>query len=386
MKTRKNIYLISMTFLTMLLFAITDGGRGILMPAYKETFNVTDSAAGILFTMSSFAYFIGSYIGSIICQKIGQKPVILGGIVIAGLGVFSASLTMAFWQLVVCFVITNIGFSIMSIGMNTLIPLMPALYLGVLMNLLHFFYGLGSAITQRTTGLMLSAGISWRDILLYFSIGYIIIFILYAFTTPPNKHIAPEPHETKIHHWKLLIIASVSLAFYVAAEIQTANWLFNYYQLGLNIDTKTGSLYVSLFFAFFTVGRLFGGFVAEKLGYLRSVTITMIISLILYTTGIILGRSGMLIIAISGLFFSIVFPTMILVIQQMFKNSASKATGIATMVASIMTMTSGVGIGISNDNFGVKTTIYFIPLALIISILLMIPIKKYVNKYKLNIK
>ncbi len=386
MKSPKNIYIITMTFLTMLLFAITDGARGILVPAYKATFGVSDSSIGILFTMSSFAYLIGSYIGSIICQKIGQKPVILAGIVIAGLGLFSASHTTAFWQLVICFVITNIGFSIMAMGMNTLIPLMPTLYLGVLMNLLHFFYGLGSTITQRATGLMLATGISWRNILFYFSMGYIIIFILYSLTTPPHKHVAKEPHESKIHHWRLLIIASISLAFYVAAEIQTANWLFNYYQLGLNIDTKTGSLYVSMFFAFFTAGRLFGGFVAEKIGYLRSVAFTMIISIILYTTGIILGTSGMLIIAISGLFFSIVFPTMILVIQQMFENSASRATGIATMITAIMTMSSGIGIGMSNDHFGVGVTIYFIPIALVISVLLIIPIKKYLSEYQIEIK
>ncbi len=377
MRNKRNIYTLIMTFLAMFLFAITDGARGIFIPTFKETFGVGDASVGIMFTMSSFAYLIGTYIGSIICPKIGQKLVIMAGTVIAGISFFLASHAMSFTHLIICYIGANIGFSIMSIGMNTLIPLMPVLYLGVLMNLLHFFYGFGSTISQRFTGLILSMGISWREILLYFSWGYVALFILYLFVKPPQSHISTQKKSVKIKNYKLLIAASICLALYVAAEIQTANWLFNYYKFGLHIDTNKGSLYVSLFFAFFSVGRLFGGFIAEKIGYLRSITITMIISIILYTTGLIMGTAGVYIIAVSGLFFSIVFPTLILVIQQMFPKSASKATGIATMSSAIMTTSSGIGIGLANDYFGVVPTMYFIPLVLILSTIAMAFIVKY---------
>ncbi len=377
MKTKQNIYIVVMTFTAMFFLAIADGARGIFIPTFKQVFNVEDSAIGMLFTMSSFAYFIGSYIGSALCPKFGQKNIILFGIILASGAFFSASFAFSFTYLVICYVMANLGFSIMAIGMNTLIPMMPFLYLGVLMNLLHFFYGLGSTISQRITGLMLSVGISWQNIFQYFSFGFILLFILYLFVTMPIAKVTEEKHDRRIKNKKLLAISCICLAMYVAAEIQTANWLFNYYQYGLHINTNKGSLYVSLFFAFFSFGRLFGGFVAEKIGYLRSITFSLVISTILYTIGIILEHSGVFIIAISGLFFSIVFPTLVLVIQQMFPNNESKATGIATMSAAVMSTASGVTIGIANDYLGVKLTMYIIPLALIAATISIVFINKY---------
>ncbi len=377
MKTKHDFYIVTMTFTAMFFIAIADGARGIFIPTFKQVFNVGDSSIGILFTMSSFAYFMGSYIGSALCPKLGQKNIILIGILMSGIAFFIASYATTFTFLVICYIFTNLGFSIMAIGMNTLIPLMPVLYLGVLMNLLHFFYGLGSTISQRAVGFILSIGVNWRDILQYFSFGFILLLILYSFVKMPNKKVSTEEHDGKIKNYKLLIAACICLAMYVAAEIQTANWLFNYYQFGLNIDTNKGSLYVSMFFAFFSFGRLTGGFVAEKIGYLRAITIALILSTVLYTTGIILEHVGVFIIAFSGLFFSIVFPTLILVIQQMFPNNESKATGIATMAAATMTTSSGITIGLCNDYFGVKNTMYIIPIVLLISSLSIIFINKY---------
>lgn len=380
MKTRATRYMIFMTFLTMFCLAVTDGSRGILIPTFKSVFSVNDTAIGLLLTFSSLAYLVASYFGSLLCQHFGQKKVILLGIMFSGIGFLIASKIYLFYHLIFCYVFINFGFGLMGIGMNTLVPLIPVVYLGLLMNLLHFFYGLGSTFTQRLTGYLLYLGIHWRNIFTAFFIVYIALFFLYFLVKIPQDHSATSPRKGTIERPRLLFAFCLCLGFYVAAEMQTANWLFNYFKMALSLDVNTGSLFVALFFGAFSVGRLGGAFLVEKFGYMRSVFVSLSLSFILYTTGLLMGSSGVGVIAFSGLFFGITFPTLILVIQQTFPKKGTYIAGLATMSASLISMITGALMGFFNDHFGEAITIYTIPVVLAGAVLSIGLIRKWTDK------
>ncbi len=388
MKSIQTKYMIFATFFAMLIMAITDSTKGILIPTFKEVFQVSDTTIGTFLMLGSLSYVASTYFGSIMCGKIGQKKTIMLGMTIAGFGFLATSFSQIFLHIMIGYVVITIGIAFIAIGMNTLIPLVKVAYLGLLMNLLHFFYGVGSTLTQRVTGYLVFKGVEWRLIFMAYFALYVISFVVYMFVKTPVDHTAKTGKEKGfIADKPLLILFCLSLGFYVSAEIQTANWLLNYLKESVNLNINEASYYVAFFFGIFSVGRLVGGIVVEKLGYLRSVIVSMSIALVLYTTGLMMGPSGLILVSISGLFFAITFPTMLLVIQKTFPENGTYIAGIATMSASLTSMVIGYLMGVFNDLIGPAITIYMVPASLLISLGLAVVINvkiKTVDKKQEN--
>lgn len=387
MKEFKTKYMIFATFFAMLIMAITDSTKGILIPTFKETFNVSDTTIGTFLMLGSLSYVASTYFGSILCSKLGQKRIIMLGMTIAGFSFLATAFSQSFTHIMIGYVVITVGIAFIAIGMNTLIPLVKVTYLGLLMNLLHFFYGVGSTITQRVTGYLVFEGISWRYIFMAYFGLYVLSFLIYAFVKAPADHtVSKEKKKGSIPDKGLLILFCASLGFYVAAEMQTANWLLNYLKEVRQMNINAGSFYVAFFFGIFSIGRLVGGLVVEKVGYLKSVIASMSIALVFYIAGLTLGDSGLILISISGLFFAINFPTMLLVIQKTFSENGTYIAGIATMSASMTSMVVGYLMGVMNDTIGPALTIYMIPASLGISlglaVLISVKIKTGVQKTK----
>ncbi|WP_291560120.1 hypothetical protein [Clostridium sp.] len=135
-----------------------------------------------------------------------------------------------------------------------------------------------------------------------------------------------------------------------------------------------------MFFATLTVGRLLGGFVVEKRGYLNSVMMSLFIGLILYVSGIIIGSNAIVLVCISGLFFSIAYPTVVITISKTFKDDAIYITGVIITAASIINMVLNNIIAKLNDLISSNLAFYIIPMSLLISIIFVSLIYKDTKK------
>lgn len=377
MSNGKRKYLIFTTFLAMLIMALTDSTRGILVPTFKTIFNVSDTAIGTFLAVYSLTYLVMSYIASLLCTKYGQKKMIILGMAIAGSGFLMTSFAQVFNHILVGYVVITSGIALMVMGMNTILPLLKVSYLALLMNLLHFFYGVGSTITQKITAYLIYTGISWRTVFMGYFLLYIIGLILYLFVQEPvENHEDKIAQKQAIQHKKLLVISCLALGFYVSSEMHTANWLVNYLKEVKGMNTNVGATYTALFFGVFSIGRLLGGFVVEKFGYMRSIITSLCFALLLYSAGLIVGGKSLYLISLSGLFFAITYPTFLIVVQKLFVNNATYVTGIVVMVSSAISMIVGYLIGVLNDYLGTGISIYLIPISLLLCIILMIRIKK----------
>ena len=70
-----NILPIVSIFIMMILVAIFENVRGVFIPIFKKDFSINDTTIGIMLTFSSLGYIVFTYIGGILCEKIGQKKV-----------------------------------------------------------------------------------------------------------------------------------------------------------------------------------------------------------------------------------------------------------------------------------------------------------------------
>ena len=377
---KTNIEAIISIFIMMILVATIENIRGIFIPIFKQDFGIDDTIIGIMLTVSSLGYILFTYIGGTLCEKIGQKKVILLGFtfLIISLGLLGITYTLP--HLLIGMFIMNMGLGLTSIAANTLVPVLFLSFQAVMINITHFCYGLGSTFAQRIAGILIFKGVNWRTIYLVEALLIVLLMLVFIFIKIPEP--AKNKRNEKIDNSelvknKLIYFYVAALGFYVFAEVGTGNWFINFMQQSYKYDESKSSFYLALFFGIFTVGRLLGGFVVEKMGYLSTVLISLTIGGLLFLTGLLIGEQGTIVISMSGLFFSITFPTVILSMQKVFKKNVAYITGIIMTFASIINMIMNLILASLSDEVGVYLSFYLVPISIFISITFLLLI--YIN-------
>ncbi|WBW97543.1 MFS transporter [Oceanirhabdus sp. W0125-5] len=371
MKDKKKICIIVLIFAIMTSIALVENFKGLFVPLFKDNLGITDTGIGVINGLGTFAYLIFSFIGSILCQKYGQKRVFILGLMTMILSLVLLKFTGNKNTLYLSMFILNTSLALTSIAINTIVPLISIGFQAVLMNLTHLCYGLGASSAQVIGSRMLDNDITWRNIYFYSTIIFIILIIfLFKSDLPRADKVDNKDEKKKYTKNEMFIIICLifALGFYVFSELETGSWFINYLRQNYGYSIKKSGNYMSIFFLMLTIGRLVGGFVVEKIGYLKSIIIYMLCAIGLYFVGIIIGDKLLILVSISGFFYSIVYPTVIVVISNLFKEKSSAVIGLVITASSGVKMILSFGFGKLNDIIGSYNAFYFIPIALIISV------------------
>lgn len=366
-KEKNNKIIIIFMFAIMILSAISDNLRGIFIPSFKNDFLVKDTQIGMMIVVGSIGYIFFAYIGGMLCETIGHKKVLSVGMAFMMLSLITLYFSPNFTVVLMGMIFLNAGWALIGLAINTIIPLIAVSFQAVIMNLVHFSYGVGATIIQKSAGFLLLKGIEWRTMYLYISILFFIIFIAFIPVKIPFVEKAKEDKKIdykSIFKNKLLYFYMISLGLYVAAEIGTGNWFVNYMKETFAYNESQGTFYTTLFFGTFTLGRLLGGFIVEKLGTIKTVFTFSVLAFLFYTVGIVIGQKGLLLVGFSGLFFSIIFPTVILSTNKVFRKNTTYIIGLLTTASSAVSMGVNFIIGWLNDLIGASLAYYTIPACL----------------------
>ncbi len=374
-------------FMVMIISGITENSKGIFIPGFKEYFVIGDKEISYMLIGTSLTYMMANFFGGYLCEKLGQKLVLTTGVIVLIVSLLMMSISQSFLSFAIWIGINGAGLGFTAISGNTLLPVIVLSFQSLAMNLMHFFYGFGSTLGQRSFGFFLHKGISWRQLYLIVALVIGIIFLVLLFIPFPSvkeKKAQEKLSIKEIFSNKLIILYMIALGTYVAAEICTSNWLVNYLVEVYSLGENSASVYLSAFFLIFALGRLLGGFVVERLGSFKTVIASLIIALILFTGGLLLGEGALFLIALSGLFFAITFPTVIATIPKVFPVSSAYITGIVITTASFQSMLLNYALGSANDYFGAEKAIFLIPAVLVVSIIFNIAIFKKTKPILVN--
>lgn len=372
MKKNKSLAITIFIFIIMAVIAIVDNTKGIFVPVFKETFNTNNTSMGMLLSVCSLGYIIFTYVGGILCEKFGQRKVIGAGLFTIVASVLVVAFSKTYTILLIGMFLINVGIAFVMIGVNTLIPVLFITFQAIMMNSAHCFYGFGSTVGQFAIGSLLDNGIDWRNIFFGIAMIFIAVLIIFFFIKIPKFNITKEESKVNISlafKEKYMYIYAIGLGTYVFAEMGMSNWIVNFLMESYNFTSSRGAMFLSAFFFLLTIGRLLGGFVAEKLGYLQAVLYSLTVAVILLVIALSVGHSALILICIAGLFFAIAYPTVVATIGKVFKDNSSYITGLILTLSSTISMILNLLMGRLNDIIGTTKTFYLIPISLSVSIL-----------------
>ncbi|MEG0641717.1 MAG: MFS transporter [Clostridium sp.] len=385
----KKYYVASiMVFCTILFAGFTDNMKGIFIPSFKEEFGIGDSRISIILLAGSIGYIICQYIGGVLVEKIGHKKTYYVSFSLGIIGVLLIYFSTSFYILVLAILILTMGISMATLCTNALIPLIFVSSQAIFMGIIHFSYGIGVTAGQRTAGILLDNGLSFRQIYLVCGVAALILLGIAMVTKIPKVSKVSIGGNQDIISLKevitdkSVILLSITLGFYVLAEAIMGTWFINYLNEVYAYSENKGSYFVAIFFFLFAVGRFFGGFVAEKFGYFRTVNTFLSLAIISLVVGIIGGEKVVILMAISGLFFSLVYPVIITIINKRFKRNTAYILGVILTLTSIIGNGLNFSLGYINDLVGTYNAFFIVPISLVVSLSGCVYLTKYLKSEK----
>lgn len=376
-----NTPIIILFVLMYVIVAMSDNFKGIFVPFFKDDFGINNTQIGYVLTAGLLAYAVFQYVGGIFIEKVGYKKVIAFGFIVGMVSLVLLITCKTYMLLLIGLFGLNVGMAMFNVGVNTLGPILTVASTAVLMNFVNFSYGVSNTAIQKIVGNLLSKGVPWTQFYFFMLLCCSALFIYLLLIKIPYTHqnVKVQYKKKDLLKNKILYLYIIALGFYLASEYGIGNWFVNYMGEEFNLDADKRAYYAALFFGSETVVRLFGGFIVDRLGAFKSMLLFGCLASFLSTAGIMLGEAGLIIFSTAGLFYSIIYPTIITTAHGVFKEAASYVTGLMLMCGTLIAMVVNMMIGIGNDVIGVYYSYYSIAICITITTVAILLIKRMVE-------
>lgn len=345
-----------------------DSLRGIFSTIFQEHFSLTTTQLGLIVTASYIGNLVFLLVGGNLSTRFSQKRVLQVLILIwmAALALFA--FTSNYTVLLIGMALALGSSTLLNTTMNLITPLLFATAPGFFVNFLFFTQEIGTSGSQYILGSHADGFAFWQHTNLVLLILGAVAFALLLFCNVPEE--AADPADTPAqkggYDWRIIVPYVLVFGFYFIAEHGVMNWMVAYGVDGLGLPQASAAKYLSVFFGGMMIGRLCLSPLVDKLGALKSLAAFGGVSCVLYLIGSLGGAVTMPVWAISGLSFSILYPTLVMSIRLYFPaQQVSGAAGTILSIASLADILFNVGFGKLVDMAGYAVSIRVLPLSVL---------------------
>ena len=345
-----------------------DSLRGIFSTIFQEHFSLTTTQLGLIVTASYIGNLVFLLVGGNLSTRFSKKRVLQVLILIwmAALALFA--FTSNYTVLLIGMALALGSSTLLNTTMNLITPLLFATAPGFFVNFLFFTQEIGTSGSQYILGSHADGFAFWQHTNLVLLILGAVAFVLLLFCNVPEEAAASAdaPAQKGGYGWRIIVPYVLVFGFYFIAEHGVMNWMVAYGVDGLGLPQASAAKYLSVFFGGMMIGRLCLSPLVDKLGALKSLAAFGGVSCVLYLIGSLGGAVTMPVWAISGLSFSILYPTLVMSIRLYFPaQQVSGAAGTILSIASLADILFNVGFGKLVDMAGYAVSIRVLPLSVL---------------------
>lgn len=278
----------------------------------KNTYGVSDTMIAILPPTVYLASFVMSILGAKLMAKLDLKKGLYLGfsfILIASLIILFSN---SFYLLLVGYFFSGFAVGMGSLICSTIISVLPKQYQKF--GLYNAFFGLGGILILPISKFFLKNKISFHYVYLVHIVTICVFFLLATRLKGISIHNddSSESSHVSISVLKnpLVLIMSIAIFFYVGAEISTTNWTGTFLEKYYSVSKADVPNILLAFWILFTLGRAFGDKILDKIGHLRFLCISPIISIagIFIILSKVNSYFALVGVGIIGLTISVIYP------------------------------------------------------------------------------
>ncbi len=366
-----------LTCLMFMMFAMTTDAVGSVIPTLIKEFNLSITAAGAFHYVPMAAIALGALLFGFLADSVGRKRTILIGFVLYGLSLVLFAFGSAFSYFVMLLAASNIGTSIFKTGALALIGdiTKSTREHSSLMNMLEGFFAIGAIIGPAIVATLLSESLSWRWLYVIAAgmCGLLIILTL-SIRFPEARRSTEQPTDLK-HTMRIMkdpyaMAFSVMVMLYVGVETAVYVWMPTFLSGYQGSLTWLPIYALTIFFVLRAFGRFLGAWLLNHLPW-TWVLATFGIAIALCFLGALAGGAdlGIYLLPLSGLFMSVIYPTLNSKGISCFRKSEhGAAAGVILFFTAVAAAAGPLAMGAISDSLGSIT--YGFWLAALFSLLL----------------
>ncbi len=276
--------LISVIYIIFISLGLPDSLLGSGWPKMHVVFDVPSSYAGYVSMTISFMTIISALLSPGFIKRFHTKWIVIVSIFLTILGLIGFSISESYYMLFIFAVPYGIGAGCIDASVNHYVA---NNYSGAVMNFLHCFYGVGAVISPNIMALALrkagwNEGYRWTA---YIQMGILLVCIISLPLWNKGGETAEDEKEEAAGIKETLRVPGVIftlIAFfsYASGEATCFLWTSSYFS-GTKEGLSDGTIasFGSLIFGGLMLGRLFSGFVSNKLGDRRLIRIGIAVEL-----------------------------------------------------------------------------------------------------------
>lgn len=379
-KTNNTVIVVILAYAIFIVLGIPSGLLGVAWPSMSQDFARPLDALGILLLASTLGYLLASFFNGRVIARLGIANTLIASTLLASIGMLGYAVTQNWWLIIPVATFTGLGNGTIDAGLNLHFA---RHYSPRLMNWLHAAFGVGAVIGPIVMTTLISQELSWRW-------GYALMAVLQLLGSisvllTRARWDIPAPLETdeakpKVKDYTLLqslrqplVLLGAALFFvYAGIEITAGQWTYSLFTEGRGIDISTAGLWVSIYWATFTLGRIVFGFIADRIPLAPTIRLCMLAVtggtlMMLNTNGETMTFLGL---AIAGFALAPIFPLLISATpDRLGEAHATNAIGFQVAAAGL-----GIGVmpglaGVLASSFGLEA---IVPYLVIVSVFMLV--------------
>ena len=410
-------------FCSMCIEGLMDSVRSVTFPLIKEHFDASYEEFGVLNSMANVGYVVFASLCSVVLPYIGFKNgMIIGSVAGIILSIWLSYAPSFLWCIIIQFLF-GICFGFGDIPPQTLGTMIFTEKSGFFMALLNAFYGVGCMLGPLLAGIILTyvpygyQGVYLIMTALILILGLVITFSKFTIFSMTDAQEESEklldPQTSDIENGKekpgsetvkedeqqqkkccniknpviraafkpTVMLFIITLTMLTLVERSGMNWSGVYIKDYLHMDPeKEGAMFNTIYFALYTVTRLFGGLLTDKLGAMNTIYCTLILTMILLLIGFFTDVVGLWIICSTGALVSLFWPSFIIVSTDYFGEEGTAAVGAILPLQSLVAAIFQPILGWFNSLWGAawsfRFTFVFASCALLLLFVISCLIKK----------
>lgn len=263
--------LISLIYLAFVSMGLPDSLLGSAWPSIYENMGVSISAVGVVTILISSGTVISSFLSDKVIRKFGTGMVTVVSTVMVAISLFGFSFARSLTALCIWALPYGLGGGSIDAALNNYVALH---YKSRHMSWIHFFWGVGAAVSPYIMSATLTRGYLWTTGYRIVGVIQSIIAVLLFLSLPIWKKNASGEEENTAAQlsfrqvFRLPGARQILIAFfcYCALEATAGLWAASYMTLHKGIDPSTAAAWASFFYLGITIGRFFNGFISDRLG------------------------------------------------------------------------------------------------------------------------
>ncbi len=362
------------SYLAFIMLGMIAPINGLALPHLIGAYELSLSLAGLLFFTGSLGYITASSTYPFLQRFFTMKALLATGSVLTAGGLLLLPLMPNWGSALAASFAIGLGSSVIDVGFNALIAGLESERAKPAMNWLHFAFSVGAL----SGPIVMSRFAAWTGqwmVMFWIGTGLFVLFTVIWLQTPTfadeGESALNSGSEGKsvYGHWRFWLVFA-AMFVYCGAEVALAGWITTYLASEMAIAVDTAALGLSLLWAGLTVGRALSSKISARVDT-RTMLIVLFAGSALTTASVVAAPTLWSVFAavfLTGLFFSAIFPTLMLHGVAMFPKSASIISGGLVTSAGLGALVVPTLLGVVAERASLAAGILIVALMLLISV------------------